>query len=150
MIFLFYFFFAIEFLSLIPIRNLIPLSILAVEPRPFDSDRMKEPVYSVLGNPDPVRLACAFTGYPPPEVWIEKNGSVVATGIESVWVELTTDSLDNYGVYYCVAENVVSRSKLNYTFEIKRSGLLDSYNINVNYKKKTHLIAYIVAYVIIF
>lgn len=110
-------------MSTISNRNLISLSTLAVEPRPFDSDLIKEPVYSVLGNQDPVRLACAFTGYPPPEVWIEKNSSVVATGIESVWVEITTDSLDDYGVYYCVAENVVSPSKLNYTFEIRRSGL---------------------------
>ena len=95
---------------------------LTVEPRPFDSDLVKEPLYSVLENPDPVRLACAFTGYPPPKVWIEKNGSVVLTGIESVWVQFTTDSLDDYGIYYCAAQNVVGRSKLNYTFEIRRSG----------------------------
>ena len=51
------------------------------------------------------------------------NGDDVAVGIESVWFELSTDSVDDYGVYYCVAENVVGPSKLNYTFEIRRSGL---------------------------
>ena len=95
-----------------------------MEPRPFHLDLIKEPVYSVLGNPIPIRLACAFTGYPPPDVRIEKNGNPVVVGIESVWVEISTDSVDDYGVYHCVAENVVGRSKLNYTFEIRRSGLL--------------------------
>ena len=94
-----------------------------MEPRPFDEDLVKDPVYSVLGNPVSTTMACAFTGYPPPEVWIEKNKSVIVSGIESVWINLTTDSLDDYGVYYCVGENVVSLSKLNYTFEIRRSGL---------------------------
>ena len=94
-----------------------------MEPRPFDSDHIKEPIYSVLGNPVPIRLACAFTGYPPPNVRIEMNGNVVAVGIESVWDEISTDSVDDYGVYYCVAENVVGPSKMNYTFEIRLSGL---------------------------
>lgn len=103
-------------------RNLLSF-LMTVEPRPYDSDLIKEPVYSVLGNPVPIRLACAFTGYPPPDVRIEMNGNVVAVGIESVWVEISTDSIDDYGVYYCAAENVVGPSKLNYTFEIRRSGL---------------------------
>ena len=94
-----------------------------MEPRPYDSDLVKEPVFSELGSPVPVRLACAFTGYPPPEVWIEKNRRVVATSIESVWIDILTDGLDDYGSYYCRAENVVNPSKLNYTFEIRRSGL---------------------------
>lgn len=103
--------------------NLFTLLLLTVEPRPFDSDLLKGPVYSVLGSPVPIRLACAFTGYPPPDVHIEMNDNVVAVGIESVWVEISTDSADDYGVYYCAAENVVGPSKLNYTFEIRRSGL---------------------------
>ena len=103
--------------------DLFSLLLLTVEPRPFDSDLIKEPLYSVLGNPVPIRLACAFTGYPSPDVRIKMNGDDVAVGIESVWFELSTDSVDDYGVYYCVAENVVGPSKLNYTFEIRRSGL---------------------------
>ncbi|XP_022805350.1 hemicentin-1-like [Stylophora pistillata] len=92
-----------------------------VEPRPYDSNLVKEPIYSELGSPDPVRLACAFTGYPPPQVWITKDGNVVINGVESVWIDKVTDSLDDYGLYHCVAENVVSLSKLNYTFEVRRS-----------------------------
>lgn len=103
--------------------NLLFLLFMTVEPRPFDSHLIKEPVYSVLGSPVPIRLACAFVGYPPPNVRIEMNGKVIAVGIESVWVEISTDSVDDYGVYYCAAENVVGPSKLNYSFEIKRSGL---------------------------
>ena len=107
------------------LSNLNPLSVLllTVEPRPFDSYLIKEPVYSVLGNQVPIRLACAFTGYPPPDVRIKMNGNDVVVGIESVWVEIFTDDVDDYGVYYCIAENVVGPSKLNYTFEIRRSGL---------------------------
>lgn len=67
-------------------------------------------------------MACAFTGYPPPQVWITKDGNVVINGVESVWIDKVTDSLDDYGLYHCVAENVVSLSKLNYTFEVRRSG----------------------------
>ena len=105
------------------LSNLNLFLLLTVEPRPFDSHLIKEPVYSVLGNPVPVRLACAFTGYPPPDVRIGMNDNVVAVGIESVWHEIFTDSVDDYGVYFCAAENLVGPSKLNYTFEIRRSGL---------------------------
>ena len=53
---------------------------------------------------------------------ITKDDDSVVNGIESVWIDIVTDSLDDYGVYHCFAENVVSLSKLNYTFEVKRSG----------------------------
>lgn len=53
---------------------------------------------------------------------ITKDDDSVVNGIESVWIDIVTDSLDDYGVNHCVAENVVSLSKLNYTFEVKRSG----------------------------
>ena len=62
---------------------------------------------------------------------ITKDDDSVVNGIESVWIDIVTDSLDDYGVYHCVAENVVSFSKLNYTFEVKRSGWYWLHKINM-------------------
>lgn len=95
-----------------------------MEFRLFYLDLIKEFVYSVFGNLVFIRLVCVFIGYLFFDVWIEKNGNLVVVGIELVWVEIFIDSVDDYGVYYCVVDNVVGCFKLNYIFEIRCLGLL--------------------------
>lgn len=67
-------------------------------------------------------MVCVFIGYFFFEVWIIKDNDSVVNGIELVWIDIVIDSFDDYGVYYCVVENVVSFFKLNYIFEVKRLG----------------------------
>ena len=93
-----------------------------VEPRPLTSMLRFEPILSYIGNPKPTVFNCGFSGYPPPEVRIIKDGHVLATSKESLSYSVTVDSVDDFGEYVCTAENEVNVSSENYTFEIISSG----------------------------
>lgn len=80
------------------------------------------PVLSYIGNPKPTVFNCEFSGYPPPEVTIIKDGQVLASSKESLSYSVTVDSVDDFGEYVCTAENEVKVSSQNYTFEIISSG----------------------------
>ena len=100
----------------------LPTLFSTVEPKPYDNELTKGPVYRTLGNPVPVTFVCVFTGYPPPLVSISKDGRIVATGVDSAAYNITAQSLQDYGIYYCAAENDVKPSSLNYSLEVRRPG----------------------------
>ena len=95
---------------------------LPVEPKPADSTHRAKPVLSYIGNPEPSVFNCEFSGYPPPDVRILKDGQVLAYGEDSLSYSVSVDSVDDFGEYVCMAENEVGKSKKNYTFEIRSSG----------------------------
>ena len=79
-------------------------------------------VFSYIGNPKPTVFNCEFSGYPPPDVRIIKDGQVLASSQESLSYSVKVDSLDDFGEYVCMAENEVKVSSKSYTFEIISSG----------------------------
>ena len=93
-----------------------------VEPRPLTGMLRANPVLSYIGNPKPTVFNCEFSGYPPPDVRIIKDGQVLARSKESLSYSVTVDSVDDFGEYVCAAENEVNASSKNYTFEIISSG----------------------------
>ena len=104
------------------LHSLIHSFILPVEPKPADSTHCAKPVLSYIGNPEPSVFNCEFSGYPPPDVRILKDGQVLAYGEDSLSYSVSVDSVDDFGEYVCMAENEVGKSKKNYTFEIRSSG----------------------------
>lgn len=104
------------------LHSLIHSFILPVEPKPADSTHRAKPVLSYIGNPEPSVFNCEFSGYPPPDVRILKDGQVLAYGEDSLSYSVSIDSVDDFGEYICMAENEVGKSKKNYTFEIRSSG----------------------------
>ena len=104
------------------LHSLIHSFILPVEPKPADSTHRAKPVLSYIGNPEPSVFNCEFSGYPPPDVRILKDGQVLAYGEDSLSYSVSVDSVDDFGEYICMAENEVGKSKKNYTFEIRSSG----------------------------
>lgn len=95
-----------------------------VEPRLVTSMLRAKPVLSYIGNPKPTVFNCEFSGYPPPDVRIIKDGQVLASSKESLSYSVPVDSVDDFGEYVCMAENEVKVSSKNYTFEIISSGTL--------------------------
>ena len=93
-----------------------------VEPRPVTSMLRAKPVLSYIGNPKPTVFNCEFSGYPPPDVKIIKDGQVLASSKESLSYSVTVDTVDDFGEYVCTAANEVKVSSKNYTFEITSSG----------------------------
>ena len=81
-----------------------------------------KPVLSYVGNPKPVVFNCEFSGYPPPDVTIIKDGEVLASSEDTLSYSVTIDSVGDFGEYVCMAENEVGKSTKNYTFEITSSG----------------------------
>ena len=104
------------------LHSLIHSFILPVEPKPADSTHRAKPVLSYIGNPEPSVFNCEFSGYPPPDVRILKDGQVLAYGEDSLSYSVSVDSVDDFGEYVCMAENEVGKSKKNYTFAIRSSG----------------------------
>ena len=54
-----------------------------------------KPVLSYIGNPKPTVFNCEFSGYPPPDVRIIKDGQVLARSKESLSYSVTVDSVDD-------------------------------------------------------
>ena len=71
-------------------------------------------------------MNCAFSGFPIPEVKLVKDDIVLVNGTESVSYSVTVNRMEDFGVYVCTAENEVKPSSMNYTFEIKAAGKLES------------------------
>lgn len=80
------------------------------------------PVYSFVGRRIPVSVTCTFYGYPVPTVkMFSENGTEIAHGNQSVSIDITTSSEDDFGVFNCSAEN--AEGTADYIVELKLAGI---------------------------
>lgn len=78
------------------------------------------PVYSFVGRRFPVQVMCKFFGYPVPTVkMFSENGTEIASGNQSVSINITTLSEDDFGIFNCTAEN--AQGTAEYLVELKQA-----------------------------
>ncbi|XP_058948520.2 neural cell adhesion molecule 1 isoform X3 [Pocillopora verrucosa] len=86
----------------------------------INSIESPSPVYSFVGHRIPVSVTCNFYGYPVPTVkMFSENGTEIAHGNQSVSIDITPLSEDDFGVFNCTAEN--AEGTADYMVELKQA-----------------------------
>ena len=79
------------------------------------------PVYSFVGNRNPVTITCTFFGYPVPTVIMaDKNGTETARGNSSASKTFVTTREGDFGMYNCSAQSPDGNAQ--YLVEFKKAG----------------------------
>ncbi|KAL9965519.1 hypothetical protein ACROYT_G029328 [Oculina patagonica] len=72
----------------------------------INRDASPTPVYSYVGNRNPVKVICSFYGYPVPTVVMaDKNGTEIARGNGSASKTFDTTTKRDFGMYNCSANS---------------------------------------------